>query len=151
MGKTNVLEAGCPAGCLRTAGARRTLYWARDSLSEMQLRDVSLLLKGAKELDHDDVREWVDKRNLEAVWKRLPICKTPPLSWNRRGSRCSPPGRRPRVAMAASMYDTSRLITDPPFGETIWNGPAASGVGRFSSATTAMSSVTPRERWPWLG
>jgi len=49
------------------------LYWARDSLSEMQLRDVSLLLKGVKDLDHDYIREWVDKLNLEAVWKRLPV------------------------------------------------------------------------------
>jgi len=47
------------------------LYWAKDSLSEMQLRDVSLLLNGVKDLDKGYVKEWVEKLGLENVWKNL--------------------------------------------------------------------------------
>jgi hypothetical protein len=48
------------------------LDWAKDSLSDMQLKDVSLLLKGVKSLDHTYLNEWIGKLGLEKVREKVP-------------------------------------------------------------------------------
>ncbi len=47
------------------------LYWAKDSLSEMQIKDVKNLLLTMHQLDHDYIREWVNKLNLEVLYEKV--------------------------------------------------------------------------------
>lgn len=47
------------------------LFWAKDSLSELQLRDVRNLLSANKNLDNDYIAKWVQKLELTNVWKIL--------------------------------------------------------------------------------
>lgn len=47
------------------------LYWAKDSLSEMQIKDVKNLLLTIHQLDHDYIREWVNKLDLEALYDKV--------------------------------------------------------------------------------
>lgn len=42
------------------------LFWAKDSLSEMQLKDVKNLLKSG--YDESYVNEWIEKMNLQSIW-----------------------------------------------------------------------------------
>jgi hypothetical protein len=37
------------------------LYWAKDSMSEMQLRDVKNILKTVSDIDMDYIEEWIKK------------------------------------------------------------------------------------------
>lgn len=45
------------------------LYWAKDSLSEMQLRDVKNLLKN--EIDSDYVAKWCKKLNITHIFEKV--------------------------------------------------------------------------------
>jgi hypothetical protein len=45
------------------------LYWAKESLSETQLRDVQNLLKTVSDMDMDYVERWVKKLKLEQVYR----------------------------------------------------------------------------------
>jgi hypothetical protein len=45
------------------------LYWAKESLSEIQLRDVRNLLKTTPDMDWGYVEEWVEKLGLDEVFK----------------------------------------------------------------------------------
>ena len=46
------------------------LYWARDSLSELQLGDVKNLLNGVEKLDEDYLEEWARYLKIEELfWK----------------------------------------------------------------------------------
>lgn len=47
------------------------LHWAKDSQSEMQIKDVkNLLLTMNQLLDYDYIREWVNKLNLVAIYNK---------------------------------------------------------------------------------
>lgn len=46
------------------------LHWAKDSLSEMQIKDVNNLLLTISKLDHDYIFEWVDKLNLTVIYDK---------------------------------------------------------------------------------
>lgn len=45
------------------------LYWAKESLSETQLRDIHNLLKTVPDMDMDYVEEWVKKLGLKEVYR----------------------------------------------------------------------------------
>jgi hypothetical protein len=45
------------------------LYWAKESLSETQLRDIQNLLKTVSDLDMDYVKRWVKRLELEEVYR----------------------------------------------------------------------------------
>jgi D-ribose pyranose/furanose isomerase RbsD len=45
------------------------LIWAKDSYSEVQLKDVSNLLKSGKDLDQNYIKEWVATLNLNQIYK----------------------------------------------------------------------------------
>ena len=47
------------------------LFWARDTLSEMQLTDVRNLLRTAKGLDKNYLEKWAHTLNLKAVYERV--------------------------------------------------------------------------------
>lgn len=47
------------------------LYWAKDSLSEMQIKDVKNLLLTVHQLDNDYIREWVNKLNLTVLYNKV--------------------------------------------------------------------------------
>ena len=47
------------------------LFWAKDSLSELQLGDVRDLLKSVRGLDRAYIEEWVEKLGLRHVFERL--------------------------------------------------------------------------------
>jgi predicted nucleotidyltransferase len=47
------------------------LYWAKDSQSEMQIKDVKNLLSTMHQLDHDYIRKWVKKLNLAASYDKV--------------------------------------------------------------------------------
>jgi len=47
------------------------LYWAKESLSETQLRDVQNLLKTVSDLDMDYVKRWVKRLELEEVYRKV--------------------------------------------------------------------------------
>lgn len=49
------------------------LYWAKDSLSEMQLKDVKNLLLSMRELDSQYILDWIDKLNLAAVYNKVRV------------------------------------------------------------------------------
>lgn len=46
------------------------LFWAKDSLSEIQIRDVKNLLLTVHQLDLDYIREWIDKLNLALIYDK---------------------------------------------------------------------------------
>ncbi len=46
------------------------LFWAKDTMSEMQLRDVSNLLKSVKNLDMSYINMWVSALGLKEVYEK---------------------------------------------------------------------------------
>lgn len=46
------------------------LLWARDSFSELQLRDVKNLLLGSKNLDNAYLEQWIDQFSLRDVYEK---------------------------------------------------------------------------------
>jgi hypothetical protein len=46
------------------------LYWAKDSLSDLQIRDVQNMLKTVPDLDIEYIEKWVAKLGLEAVYRK---------------------------------------------------------------------------------
>jgi len=49
------------------------LFWAKDSCSEMQLRDVKNLIFSIKNLDNDYIIKWIQTLKLNAIYERLQI------------------------------------------------------------------------------
>lgn len=47
------------------------LYWAKDSLSEMQIRDVKNIIKTVPDIDIDYIEEWINKLGLEDIYKEI--------------------------------------------------------------------------------
>lgn len=47
------------------------LFWAKDSFSEMQLKDVKNLVSSIKNLDYDYIGEWVQELKLHIIYERL--------------------------------------------------------------------------------
>ncbi len=47
------------------------LFWAKDSLSEMQLKDVKNLLKTLRNLDTAYLSKWVEALQLDAVYEKV--------------------------------------------------------------------------------
>lgn len=47
------------------------LFWAKDSLSEMQLKDVENLLAMVKNIDRGYLKEWVRSLGLEGVYEKV--------------------------------------------------------------------------------
>ena len=47
------------------------LYWAKDSLSEIQMKDIKNLLMTLDQLDHEYINEWVNKLNLETLYEKV--------------------------------------------------------------------------------
>ena len=48
------------------------LIWAKDSHSELQLKDVANLLRTVPTMDKGYIKEWVKKLNLEHVYGKVP-------------------------------------------------------------------------------
>ncbi len=48
------------------------LNWAKESFSELQLRDVKSILKKIKNLDQNYLNEWIEKLDLKEVYSKLP-------------------------------------------------------------------------------
>ena len=46
------------------------LQWAKDSMSDLQLRDVNNLLKSVEDLNIDLIEKWVQKLNLEILYQK---------------------------------------------------------------------------------
>lgn len=49
------------------------LYWAKDSLSEMQLKDVKNLLLSSQQIDLDYLNQWIEKLNLAKPYEKVKI------------------------------------------------------------------------------
>ncbi|WP_284452516.1 hypothetical protein [Parachlamydia acanthamoebae] len=49
------------------------LFWAKDSFSEIQIRDVKNLISSITHLDYPYIREWVRKLELNSIYERLQI------------------------------------------------------------------------------
>jgi len=47
------------------------LYWAKDSLSELQLGDVKNLIKGVKDIDQDYLKQWVRYLDVEELFRKV--------------------------------------------------------------------------------
>lgn len=47
------------------------LYWAKDSLSELQLGDVKNLLKAVKSLNKDYLKQWAGYLNVEELYRKV--------------------------------------------------------------------------------
>ncbi|RJR20280.1 MAG: hypothetical protein C4581_03620 [Nitrospiraceae bacterium] len=47
------------------------LYWAKDSMSEMQIRDVKNLLKTVSGIDYDYMAKWINRLGLENIYKEV--------------------------------------------------------------------------------
>ena len=47
------------------------LFWAKDSLSQLQLGDVSNLLQMLKDLDTPYIEKWVHELKLDFLWNRV--------------------------------------------------------------------------------
>ena len=45
------------------------LFWAKDSMSEIQLKDVRNLLKTIPDMDINYIKQWVTKLRLDEVYK----------------------------------------------------------------------------------
>lgn len=44
------------------------LYWAKDSRSEMQLKDVRTMLDHVEELDTEYIKKWIEKLGLQEIY-----------------------------------------------------------------------------------
>lgn len=49
------------------------LEWARDSLSEMQIRDVKNLMTTVPDLDRQYIDKWVGKLRLEEIYRKITL------------------------------------------------------------------------------
>ena len=49
------------------------LFWAKESLSEMQLNDVKNLYNSSYEIDTNYLESWINKLNLNAVYKMVQV------------------------------------------------------------------------------
>lgn len=49
------------------------LYWAKESKSEMQIKDVKNLLKSVADMDKDYLRRWVKELKLEEIYKEVTL------------------------------------------------------------------------------
>lgn len=47
------------------------LFWAKDSFSEMQLKDVQNLISSIRNLDRDYISKWVQELGLSAIYKMV--------------------------------------------------------------------------------
>lgn len=47
------------------------LYWAKDSLSEMQIKDVKGLFGSVKNLDVEYIKKWVQRFKLDFIYERV--------------------------------------------------------------------------------
>ena len=47
------------------------LSWAKDSFSEMQIRDAKNLMKTVPDLDMDYIKEWVPRLGLQEIYKKV--------------------------------------------------------------------------------
>lgn len=47
------------------------LYWAKDSLSELQLGDVKNLLQNVKNLDEDYLKQWIIYLDIEKLFRKV--------------------------------------------------------------------------------
>ena len=47
------------------------LYWAKESMSELQLNDVKNLLKSVKELDEDYLRQWANYLGVGEIYRKV--------------------------------------------------------------------------------
>ncbi|MBN1515327.1 hypothetical protein JXA32_02035 [Candidatus Sumerlaeota bacterium] len=47
------------------------LQWARDSESELQMRDVKSLLQDRTDLDRNHIEHWVERLELETLWRKV--------------------------------------------------------------------------------
>jgi len=46
------------------------LYWAKDSLSEMQIRDVRNMIKTVPDMDTEYIEKWVARLGLEEIYRK---------------------------------------------------------------------------------
>ena len=46
------------------------LYWAKDSLSEMQIRDVRNMIKTVPDMDTGYIEKWVARLGLEEIYRK---------------------------------------------------------------------------------
>jgi len=49
------------------------LFWAKDTFSELQLRDVRNLFQTLKNLDHEYIRQWIDTLELDHVYQKVKV------------------------------------------------------------------------------
>ena len=49
------------------------LFWAKDSFSELQMRDVKNLLLSIKTLDKKYIRQWVKALQLDAIYEKVTV------------------------------------------------------------------------------
>ncbi len=49
------------------------LYWAKESKSEMQIKDVKNLLKSVADMDKDYLRRWVKELKLEGIYQEVTL------------------------------------------------------------------------------
>jgi len=47
------------------------LFWAKDSFSEMQLKDIRNLFTSLKNLDSEYIQKWVDTLKLKTIYERI--------------------------------------------------------------------------------
>ncbi len=47
------------------------LYWAKDSSSEMQIKDIKNLLQSHKNLDREYILHWVQKLGVQHIYKKV--------------------------------------------------------------------------------
>jgi len=47
------------------------LFWAKDSFSELQIKDVKNLLKSLRNLDEKYIRKWVQALELHAIYEKV--------------------------------------------------------------------------------
>jgi hypothetical protein len=47
------------------------LYWAKESMSELQLNDVKNLLKSVKELDESYIEKWASYLGIKDIYKKV--------------------------------------------------------------------------------
>ncbi len=47
------------------------LWWAKDSLSEMQMSDIKNLMGSADDIDKIYIDEWVSKMNLTEIYRKI--------------------------------------------------------------------------------
>jgi len=49
----------------------KKMYWAQDSLSELQLGDVKNLLKGVKNIDYDYLKQWAEYLGIAELYRKV--------------------------------------------------------------------------------